>query len=132
MRARARELSGGRRAKSQRQTLGGDPQRTRIQGGRRNNSSRQLRPARRFGMSLEAEIVTRLAQARAAARTLALASTERKNRALGILVRMLRAATDKIIEANRMDVERARAAAPTASLLDRLILTPYRVPAIAP
>src|SRR5260370_12309336 len=131
MRARARELSGGRRAKSQRQTLGGDPQRTRIQGGRRNNSSRQLRPARRFGMSLEAEIVARLAQARAAALTLALASTERKNRALGILMRMLRAATDKIIAANRMDGERARAAGVTRALRDRLMLHPDRAAAMA-
>src|SRR5260370_18149735 len=110
MRARARELSGGRRAKSQRQTLGGDPQRTRIQGGRRNNSSRQLRPARRFGMSLEAEIVARLAQARAAARTFALASTERKNRGLGTVTGRLRAAADKIIASNRLDVRSARAA----------------------
>src|SRR5260370_6673015 len=124
MRARARELSGGRRAKSQRQTFGGNPQRTRIQGGRRNNSSRQLRPARGFGMSLEAEIVTRLAQARAAARTLALASTERKNHALRILVGGLRAATEKIIAASRMDVDSARAAGTTGALLDRLTLNP--------
>ncbi len=82
-------------------------------------------------MSLEAEIVTRLAQARAAARTLALASTERKNRALGILVGRLRAATDKIIAANRMDVERARAAGTTGALLDRLMLNPDRVAAMA-
>jgi len=82
-------------------------------------------------MSLEAEIVTRLAQARAAARTLALASTERKNRALGILVRMLRAAADKIIAANRMDVESARAAGTTGALLDRLMLNPDRVAAMA-
>src|SRR5260370_42214213 len=118
MRARARELSGGRRAKSQRQTLGGDPQRTRIQGGRRNNSSRQLRPARRFGMSLEAEIVTRLAQARAAARTLALASTQRKNRSLSILVRMLRSATEQIIAPNRMDVGSSHYAGTTGDLHD--------------
>jgi glutamate-5-semialdehyde dehydrogenase len=82
-------------------------------------------------MSLEAEIVTRLAQARAAARTLALASTERKNRALGILVRMLRSATEKIIAANRMDVESARAAGTTGALLDRLTLNPERVAAMA-
>src|SRR5260370_38586300 len=122
MRARARELSGCRCAKSQRQTLGGNPQRTGIQGGRRNNSSRQLRPARRFGMSLEAEIVARLAQARAAARTLALASTERKNRALGMLTGRLGAPADKIIAANRMDVESAHAAGVAGALLDRLML----------
>src|SRR5713226_9533469 len=82
-------------------------------------------------MSLEAEIVTRLAQARAAARTLALVSTERKNRALGILVRTLRAAADKIIAANRMDVDSARAAGVTGALLDRLMLNPDRVAAMA-
>src|SRR5260370_40644287 len=82
-------------------------------------------------MSLEAEIVTRLAQARAAARTLALASTERKNRTLGILVRTLRAATDKIIGVSRMDVDSARAAGTTGALLDRLTLNPDRVAAMA-
>src|ERR1700732_3581192 len=82
-------------------------------------------------MSLEAEIVTRLAKARAAARTLALASTERKNRALGILVRMLRDSSDKIIAVNRMDVESARAAGTTGALLDRLTLNPDRVAAMA-
>jgi glutamate-5-semialdehyde dehydrogenase len=82
-------------------------------------------------MSLEAEIVTRLAQARAAARTLALASTERKNRALGILAGRLRAAADKIIAANRMDVDSARAAGVTGALLDRLMLNPDRVAAMA-
>jgi glutamate-5-semialdehyde dehydrogenase len=82
-------------------------------------------------MSLEAEIMTRLAKARAAARTLALASTERKNRALGILERMLRDSSDKIIAVNRMDVESARAAGTTGALLDRLTLNPDRVAAMA-
>jgi len=61
-------------------------------------------------MSLEAEILASLADARIAARRLALVGADRKNRALGVLADALRSSTDRILTANREDVARAHAA----------------------
>ena len=82
-------------------------------------------------MSLETEIVERLAAARAAARTLALAPTDRKNRALQILAGELRSATPEILDANRADVETARASGQAGAFIERLTLTPERIEAMA-
>jgi glutamate-5-semialdehyde dehydrogenase len=82
-------------------------------------------------MSLEAEILAGLARARIAARRLALAGTERKNRALGALADALRASTDRILDANRSDVDRARASGDAPAFVERLTLTPDRIGAIA-
>ncbi len=82
-------------------------------------------------MSLEAEILAGLARARIAARRLALAGTDRKNRALGALADALRASTDRIINANREDVDRARAGGDAPAFVERLTLTPDRIGAIA-
>lgn len=82
-------------------------------------------------MNLETEILERLTAARAAARTLALAPTERKNRALRILAGELRSATAEILDANRVDLETARANGQAGALVERLALTPERIEAMA-
>jgi len=82
-------------------------------------------------MSLESEILTRLTAARAAAQSLALASTGKKNRALRLLATALRGATAEILAANRADLEGARAAGISGAFLERLTLSPDRVSAIA-
>lgn len=82
-------------------------------------------------MSLETEILERLAAARAAARTLALAPAERKNRALQILAGELRAKTAEILDANRLDVETAKANGQAGAFVERLTLTPARIEAMA-
>lgn len=70
-------------------------------------------------------------QARAAARILALAPPEQKNRALEAMERAIRAGADKILAANAEDVADVKAAGTTSAFLDRLTLTPARVEAMA-
>jgi glutamate-5-semialdehyde dehydrogenase len=70
-------------------------------------------------------------RARAAARVLALAPAEQKNRALEAMERLIRARADTIIAANAEDVAEAKAAGMAASFLDRLTLTPARVAGMA-
>ena len=69
--------------------------------------------------------------ARAAARTLAVTDSATRERALYAIADALIARTDEIIEANARDMEAGREAGLTAALLDRLLLTPERVAAIA-
>src|SRR5512144_2379410 len=70
-------------------------------------------------------------RARAAARALALAPADQKNRALGGMAVAVRAQTSLILAANAEDVAEARAAGVTGAFLDRLALDPARVDAIA-
>jgi glutamate-5-semialdehyde dehydrogenase len=69
--------------------------------------------------------------ARAAARVLALAAPEQKNRALAAMERAIRAGADKILAANAEDVAEAKASGTNAAFLDRLTLTLARVEAMA-
>ncbi len=69
--------------------------------------------------------------ARAAARALALASTEQKNLALTTAAARLRASVAAILAANRKDLEAARANGTTGSFLDRLTLDAPRIEVIA-
>src|SRR5216110_2586066 len=69
--------------------------------------------------------------ARAAARTLALASPEQKNRALDAMARTIRADAGAILAANAEDVAEARAGGPNAPFIDRLALNEKRVEAMA-
>jgi glutamate-5-semialdehyde dehydrogenase len=69
--------------------------------------------------------------ARAAARVLALAPPEQKNRALEAMERAIRANAQKILAANAEDVAEVKAGGATAAFLDRLTLTPSRVDAMA-
>ena len=78
--------------------------------------------------ALMSDLATR---ARAAARVLALAPPEQKNRALAAIERAIRANAPAILAANAEDVAEARAGGMTAAFVDRLTLTQARVEAMA-
>jgi glutamate-5-semialdehyde dehydrogenase len=69
--------------------------------------------------------------ARAAARELALASTDAKNAALRAAAQALRKATPEILAANATDLAAAREAGRPAAFIDRLLLDEARVTAMA-
>jgi glutamate-5-semialdehyde dehydrogenase len=70
-------------------------------------------------------------RARDAARELALASTEAKNEALEQMAARIELSAEKIIEANRQDLEAAQSKDRDAAFLDRLRLDGLRVAAMA-
>jgi glutamate-5-semialdehyde dehydrogenase len=70
-------------------------------------------------------------RARAAARVLALAPAEQKNRALELMAAAVRTQVSSILAANVEDSAEARAAGVTGAFLDRLALDQTRVEAIA-
>jgi len=70
-------------------------------------------------------------KARAAARVLALAPPEQKDRALEAIERAIRANAQKILAANAEDVAEVRAGGATSAFIDRLTLTPARIDSIA-
>ena len=80
---------------------------------------------------LRAAMRTIGAEARAAARGLANASAEAKNRALLIAAEALRARADEILAANARDLEAARVKGLAGSFIDRLTLDPKRIEAMA-
>ena len=80
---------------------------------------------------LSAQMMQLGAAARAAARQLAIAPTEQKNRALAAMERAIRANCEAILAANAEDVAEVRAAGASSAFIDRLTLTPARVAAIA-
>src|SRR5260221_14153505 len=69
--------------------------------------------------------------ARAAARVLALASPEQKNRALEAIEHAIRANAPAILAANAEDVAEVRAGGATSAFIDRLTLTQGRIDAMA-
>ena len=70
-------------------------------------------------------------QAKAAARRLASLSSEDKNRALGLMADKLEAQSERLLEENKKDLETARDAGLSSSLLDRIALNPGRVQTMA-
>jgi glutamate-5-semialdehyde dehydrogenase len=70
-------------------------------------------------------------QARAAARTLALAPAARKNRALAAMADAVRTSRAAILAANADDVAEAKSAGVAAAFLDRLTLDAKRIEAMA-
>jgi glutamate-5-semialdehyde dehydrogenase len=70
-------------------------------------------------------------RARAAARALALAPAEQKNRALDAIERAIRAHMAQILAANAEDVAEVRAGGASGAFIDRLALTEARVQAMA-
>ena len=80
---------------------------------------------------LESDIISQLTRVRAAARELALCSSEVKNRALTRLAGALRASGGAIIAANARDLEQARAQGVKPAFLERLTLNPARIEAMA-
>src|SRR3954466_10151319 len=71
------------------------------------------------------------ARARAAARVLALASPEQKNRALDAIAAAIRANARGLMPANADAVAEVRAGGATSAFIDRLTLTPARIEAMA-
>jgi glutamate-5-semialdehyde dehydrogenase len=71
------------------------------------------------------------AKARAAAREIANAPAEKKNRALVAAARILRKRAGEILAANKLDCAEAQAKDLTAALIDRLTLNSTRIEAIA-
>ena len=79
-----------------------------------------------------AEVMDRLGRdAREAARVLALASSDAKNRALIAAAAAIRASAEKILEANASDLAEAKAGGAASAFLDRLALDEKRVGSIA-
>jgi gamma-glutamyl phosphate reductase len=70
-------------------------------------------------------------KARAAARPLAIASTDSKNAALEAMANAVLEAEGDILKANAEDLENAKSSGVAASFIDRLTLTPDRIRAIA-
>ncbi|RCW25821.1 glutamate-5-semialdehyde dehydrogenase [Ciceribacter lividus] len=71
------------------------------------------------------------ARAKAAARPLAIATTEQKNRALHAMAQAIVEGTQTILAANAIDVENGIASGLTGSFMDRLTLDSSRIAAIA-
>ncbi|MDO4443495.1 MAG: glutamate-5-semialdehyde dehydrogenase [Slackia sp.] len=84
-------------------------------------------------MNVEIETYVRdiACAARAASRTLARASEEKRNAALCAMAQDLRAHADDIVAANGKDMEKGRADGMSEGLLDRLMLDGARVEAMA-
>jgi glutamate-5-semialdehyde dehydrogenase len=88
-------------------------------------------PAGRPEASIEPMMLYMGRLAREAARALALAPTEAKNRALEAMAARLEAGAQKILDANAQDLDAARAKGRDQAFLDRLMLNPARVAAMA-
>ena len=82
-------------------------------------------------MDVKTLVETKARAARAASRALALSSTRTKNDALAQMARGLEEKTGAILDANRADLERARAAGLPRAFLDRLTLTDARIETMA-
>jgi glutamate-5-semialdehyde dehydrogenase len=82
-------------------------------------------------MDVTAHVSARARAAKESARGLALASTRAKNEALLQMARGLEEKTAQVLEANRGDVERGRAAGLTSAFLDRLTLSEGRIEEMA-
>jgi glutamate-5-semialdehyde dehydrogenase len=80
--------------------------------------------------SIEPMMLYMVRLAREAARELALASTAQKNEALERMAARLEGGTEKIVEANRQDLDAARSKGRDAAFLDRLMLDGLRVAAM--
>jgi glutamate-5-semialdehyde dehydrogenase len=82
-------------------------------------------------MDVRTLVETKARAAREAARQLALCSTRTKNEALQQMARGLEEKAAVILDANRGDLERARAAGVTRAFFDRLTLTDARIETMA-
>ena len=84
---------------------------------------------------IRADIDSLMAQigrnARAAARPLAIATADEKNRALEAMAAQIFAGREAILAANAIDLANAKASGVAASFIDRLTLTPERIDGMA-
>ena len=81
--------------------------------------------------SLSALMLNLGRRAREAARRMALATSDEKARALGLVAAQLRAAAPAILSGNALDLADARRAERPAAFIDRLVLDPGRIEAMA-
>jgi glutamate-5-semialdehyde dehydrogenase len=81
--------------------------------------------------SLSALMLNLGRRAREAARRMALATSDEKARALGLVAAQLRAAAPAILSGNALDLADARRAERPAAFIDRLVLDPGRIDAMA-
>jgi glutamate-5-semialdehyde dehydrogenase len=90
-------------------------------------------PLKAVGGSGDLDVIMREIgrDARRAARTLALASTSQKNKALADMAKAIRGSKAGILKANAEDIAEAKARAATPAFLDRLGLDAERVEAMA-
>ena len=78
------------------------------------------------------QLISQLADsARAAGKTLSVSTGEQRKSALTVIADAIEARSAEILAANEQDMEAGRSAGLNSSLLDRLLLTPERVKAIA-
>jgi glutamate-5-semialdehyde dehydrogenase len=82
-------------------------------------------------MAVKAQVEAKARAAKEAARVLALAPTRTKNDALAQMARGLEEKVATVLEANRADLDRARAGGHTRAFLDRLALTESRIEEMA-
>jgi glutamate-5-semialdehyde dehydrogenase len=82
-------------------------------------------------MDVTAHVTVKARAAKEAARALALAPTRAKNEALLQMARGLEEKTAPVLEANRADLERGRAAGLTSAFIDRLTLSEARIEEMA-
>ena len=80
---------------------------------------------------IAAHVETLARRSVAAGRQLAAASCDRKDAALTEAAKALRAKSEQLLAANAVDVERVKAAGKGDAFIDRLILTPARISAMA-
>lgn len=78
------------------------------------------------------QLISQLADsARAAGKTLSISTGEQRKSALNVIADAIEARSAEIVAANEKDMEAGRVSGLNSSLLDRLLLTPERVKAIA-
>src|SRR5262249_48380693 len=82
-------------------------------------------------MDLTARVEAKARAAREAASSLAVASTRAKNDALHQMARGLEEKAAAILDANRLDLDRAKSAGLTGAFVDRLTLTDARIESTA-
>lgn len=82
-------------------------------------------------MSVRDTVLAQAKAAKEAGRVMARASAGQKDRALLAMAEGLEAGQDKVLKANELDLEAAKSAELSGALLDRLILNPQRVRAMA-
>lgn len=82
-------------------------------------------------MSVRDTVLAQAKAAKEAGRGMARASAAQKDRALLAMAEGLEAGQDKVLKANELDLEAAKSAELSGALLDRLILNPQRVRAMA-
>jgi glutamate-5-semialdehyde dehydrogenase len=82
-------------------------------------------------LDIQAYVEDLARRSQAAGRQLAAASTDQKNAALVAAAKALRANASRLLGANHIDVEGVRAAGKPDAFIDRLILTPDRIAAMA-